>query len=81
MQFGICLAILSFACAGSGLEYLMSSLRGWIGFLLLSSYIVGSLHEQKQKRIKELRRCCGDQFDPEVAEEFSMVLTQRLETV
>lgn len=40
---------------GRGLGYLASGLSGWSGFLLLTSYIVGMLYEQKQKKIDELR--------------------------
>ncbi|MBI5116138.1 HD domain-containing protein [Candidatus Poribacteria bacterium] len=39
-----------------GLGYLGSGLCGWSGFLLLTSYIVGTLYEQKQKRIDELQQ-------------------------
>ena len=42
--------------AGRGFGYLISSLCGWSGFLLLTSYIVGSLYGQKQKKIDELRQ-------------------------
>jgi putative nucleotidyltransferase with HDIG domain len=42
--------------AGRGIGYLASSLSGWSGFLLLTSYIVGTLYEQKQKRIDELQQ-------------------------
>jgi putative nucleotidyltransferase with HDIG domain len=42
--------------AGRGIGYLASGFCGWGGFLLLTSYLVGSLYEQKQKRINELRR-------------------------
>lgn len=42
--------------AGRGIGYLTSSLSGWAGFLLLTSYVVGVLYEQKQKRIDELQR-------------------------
>ena len=35
---------------GRGIGYLASSMSGWSGFLLLTSYIVGALYEQKQKR-------------------------------
>lgn len=42
--------------AGRGFGYLISSLSGWSGFLLLTSYIVGSLYGQKQKKIDELRQ-------------------------
>jgi len=41
---------------GRGVGYLVSSLSGWGGFLLLTSYIVGTLYRQKQKRIEELQR-------------------------
>lgn len=40
---------------GRGIGYLASGLSGWSGFLLLTSYIVGVLYEQKQKRIDELQ--------------------------
>jgi putative nucleotidyltransferase with HDIG domain len=39
-----------------GPAYLISSLSGWGGFLLLTSYIVGALYEQKQRKINELQR-------------------------
>jgi len=42
--------------AGRGIGYLGSGLCGWAGFLLLTSYIVGALYEQKQKRINELQQ-------------------------
>ena len=42
--------------AGRGFGYLISSLSRWSGFLLLTSYIVGSLYGQKQKKIDELRQ-------------------------
>ncbi len=42
--------------AGRGIGYLVSGLSGWSGFLLLTSYIVGTLYEQKQKRIDELQQ-------------------------
>jgi HD-GYP domain-containing protein (c-di-GMP phosphodiesterase class II) len=41
--------------AGRGIGYLASGIAGWSGFLVLTSYITGSLYEQKQKRIDELR--------------------------
>jgi putative nucleotidyltransferase with HDIG domain len=41
---------------GRGIAYLTSGLAGWSGFLLLTSYIVGVLYEQKQKRIDELQQ-------------------------
>jgi putative nucleotidyltransferase with HDIG domain len=41
---------------GRGVGYLASSLAGWSGFLMLTSYIVGALYEQKQRRIDELRK-------------------------
>ncbi len=41
---------------GRGVAYLTSGLSGWAGFLLLTSYIVGALYEQKQRRIDELRQ-------------------------
>jgi putative nucleotidyltransferase with HDIG domain len=41
---------------GRGIAYLASGLTGWGGFLMLTSYIVGALYEQKQKRIDELRQ-------------------------
>ena len=40
---------------GRGLGYLASGLSGWSGFLLLTSYATGTLYEQKQKKIDELR--------------------------
>jgi len=40
---------------GRGIGYLSSGLAGWSGFLILTSYIVGVLYEQKQRRIDELR--------------------------
>jgi len=40
---------------GRGIGYLVSGLAGWGGFLVLTSFIVGMLYEQKQKRIDELR--------------------------
>lgn len=40
---------------GRGIGYIASGLCGWSGFLLLTSYIVGALYEQKQKRIEELQ--------------------------
>jgi putative nucleotidyltransferase with HDIG domain len=40
---------------GRGLGYLASGLCGWSGFLLLTSYAIGTLYEQKQKKIDELR--------------------------
>ena len=40
---------------GRGIGYLASSISGWSGFLLLTSYIVGALYEQKQRRIEELQ--------------------------
>lgn len=51
-------AILNFDVfsGGRGVTYLASGLAGWAGFLLLTSYIVGALYEQKQKRIDELRQ-------------------------
>ncbi|UCD57892.1 MAG: HD domain-containing protein [Candidatus Hydrogenedentota bacterium] len=42
--------------AGRGIGYLVSGLSGWSGFLLLTSYVIGTLYEQKQKRINELQR-------------------------
>jgi len=39
-----------------GIGYLVSSLSGWSGFLLLTSYIVGTLYEDKQKKIEELQK-------------------------
>jgi putative nucleotidyltransferase with HDIG domain len=42
--------------SGRGIAYVVSTLSGWSGFLLLTSYIVGTLYEQKQKRINELQR-------------------------
>jgi putative nucleotidyltransferase with HDIG domain len=42
--------------AGRGPGYLISSLCGWAGFLLLTSGVVGTLYEQKQKRIEELQQ-------------------------
>ncbi len=41
---------------GRGLGYLASGLAGWSGFLLLTSYIVGVLYEQKQRRIDDLKQ-------------------------
>ena len=41
---------------GRGVTYLASGLAGWAGFLLLTSYIIGILYEQKQNRIDELRQ-------------------------
>jgi len=40
---------------GRGIGYIASGLCGWSGFLLLTSYIVGALYEQKQKRIEDLQ--------------------------
>jgi len=40
---------------GRGIGYLASNLSGWSGFLLLTSYVVGALYEQKQKKIDELK--------------------------
>jgi putative nucleotidyltransferase with HDIG domain len=40
---------------GRGVGYLASNLSGWAGFLMLTSYVVGMLYEQKQKKIDELR--------------------------
>lgn len=50
-------AILNFEAysGGRGVGYLASGLSGWSGFLLLTSYIVGALYEQRQKRIEELQ--------------------------
>jgi putative nucleotidyltransferase with HDIG domain len=42
--------------SGRGISYLVSGLCGWGGFLLLTSYLVGSLYEQKEKQIQELQR-------------------------
>jgi len=42
--------------AGRGIGYLASGLCGWSGFLLLTSHMVGTLYEQKQKRIDELQQ-------------------------
>jgi len=42
--------------SGRGIGYLMAGLCGWSGFLLLTSYIVGTLYEQKQKQITELQQ-------------------------
>lgn len=42
--------------SGRGIAYLVSSLSGWSGFLLLTSYTVGAMYEQKQKKINELQR-------------------------
>ncbi len=39
-----------------GIGYLASGLCGWSGFLLLTSNVVGTLYEQKQKRIDELQK-------------------------
>jgi hypothetical protein len=36
--------------------YVVSSLGGWAGFLILTSHVVGTLAQQKQDRIKELNR-------------------------
>jgi len=41
---------------GRGIGYLASGLAGWSGFLVLTSYIVGALYEQKQKRVDELQQ-------------------------
>ena len=41
---------------GRGIAYLASGLAGWSGFLLLTSYIVGVLYEQKQKQLDELQQ-------------------------
>jgi putative nucleotidyltransferase with HDIG domain len=41
---------------GRGIGYLASGLAGWSGFLLLTSYIVGVLYEQKQKQYDELQQ-------------------------
>jgi putative nucleotidyltransferase with HDIG domain len=40
---------------GRGIAYLASGLSGWSGFLLLTSYMIGMLYEQKQNKIDELR--------------------------
>ncbi|GAB4336986.1 MAG: hypothetical protein Kow0099_10220 [Candidatus Abyssubacteria bacterium] len=42
--------------AGRGFGYLISSLSGWAGFLLLTGGVVGTLNEQKQRRIEELQQ-------------------------
>jgi len=42
--------------SGRGIAYLVSSLSGWSGFLLLTSYIVGAMYEQKQRKINELQQ-------------------------
>jgi putative nucleotidyltransferase with HDIG domain len=42
--------------SGRGIGYLASSLSGWSGFLLLTSFAVGALYEQNQKKISDLQR-------------------------
>jgi putative nucleotidyltransferase with HDIG domain len=42
--------------ANRGVVYVASSLGGWAGFLILTGYVVGTLSQQKEERIKELNR-------------------------
>jgi putative nucleotidyltransferase with HDIG domain len=42
--------------SGRGSLYLASSLCGWGGFLILTSHVVGTLSEQKEKKMIELQR-------------------------
>jgi len=39
-----------------GVVYVVSSLGGWAGFLILTSHVVGILAQQKEERINELNR-------------------------
>jgi putative nucleotidyltransferase with HDIG domain len=39
-----------------GVVYVTSSLGGWAGFLILTSYVVGTLAKQKEDRLNELNR-------------------------
>jgi len=41
---------------GRGVVYVVSGLGSWAGFLILTSYVVGMLAQQKEDRIKELNR-------------------------
>lgn len=41
---------------GRPAAYLVSSLGGWAGFLILTSHVVGVLAEQKQEQVDELQR-------------------------
>jgi putative nucleotidyltransferase with HDIG domain len=42
--------------AGRGAVYVVSSLGGWAGFLILTSHVVGVLSEQKENKVKEIQR-------------------------